>query len=81
MANNDGGQGWIIANIPYDVVSVIMHKAAQRTRTELHEPSVTTSGDGPEARVGVAVGCGESDGENKNSRSRISFTHLHKTMS
>jgi len=23
MANNDGGQGWIVANIPYDLISVI----------------------------------------------------------
>ena len=81
MANNDGGQGWIVANIPYDLISVITDKAAQRTRTKLYEPSVTTSRDWLEARVGITVGCGESGGENKGSRSGISFTHLHKSMS
>jgi len=81
MANNDGGQGWIIANIPCDSVSVVVHKAAQRTHTELYEPSITASRDGPEAGVGVTVDCGESDSENKDSRSRISFTHLHRSRS
>ena len=26
VANNDGGQGWIIANIPYALVSVIIRE-------------------------------------------------------
>jgi len=73
MANNDGGQGWIVANIPYDLVSVIKHSTTQRTHTELYEPSVTAGRDGPKARVGVTVGCCESDGENKDSRDRTPF--------
>jgi len=73
MTNDDGGQGWIVANIPCDLDSVVMHKAAQRTHTELHEPSVTASRDGPEARVSVTVGCGGSDRENQDSSGRISF--------
>jgi len=81
MANNDGGQGWIVANIPYDLVSVIVHRAAQRTHTELYERSVTAGRDGPETRVGLTVGCGESDGENKVRCGRIPFAHLHKSMS
>jgi len=73
MANNDGGQGWVVANIPYDLISVIMHRAAQRTRTVLYDPPVTASCDGLEARVGITVGCDESGNENEDSRGRISF--------
>ena len=80
MANNDGGQGWIVANIPYDLVSVIVHGATQRTHTELYNSSVTASRDGTEARVGFTVGCGESDGKNRDGHS-IPFAYLHKSMS
>ena len=43
-------------------------------RTELYEGSVTTSGDGPEAGVGVAVGCGEGEMRSKAAAVRTPHT-------
>jgi len=80
MANNDGGQGWVVANVPYDLVSVIKCKTDQRIRTMLYESPVTPSSYGLESRVGFTVVCDENNGENKTSRG-VPFAHLHKSMS
>ena len=82
MTNNDGGQGWIITNVPYDPVSVIVCKAPQQPiRTMLYHSPVTTSRDWLEARVGVAVGCDERDDEHQGRHGRISFTYVRKPTS
>ena len=80
VANNDGGQGWIIANIPYEFTSVIAPRPIQlQIRTELHNGSVTTSRDGLEARVGVTVGCSKRRMRRKTTMARALHTppHVH----
>jgi len=63
MANNDGGQGWVVANIPYDHILAIARRTAKYIRTELRYSPVTARRNGLEARVGIAVGCDECDDE------------------
>lgn len=41
MANNDGGQGWITVNLPYDTISVIVCSTAQYIRTVVCHSPVT----------------------------------------
>jgi len=67
MANNDGVQRWVIANVPYYPISVIAYKNFQRIRTELYHGPVTARRNGLEARIGVTVGCYESNDEHKES--------------
>jgi len=82
MANNDGGQGGIIANIPYDPISVIVCKAThQDIHTILHHSPVTTSRDWQEARVRMAVGCDERDNEHQYCHAWTFFTHPRKSTS
>ena len=57
MANNDGGQGWVVANVPYDPISAIARRDIQYIRTVLYQSPVTACRNGLEARVGIAVGC------------------------
>jgi hypothetical protein len=80
VANDDGGQGWIIANIPYKLTSVIAPKPIQlQIRTELHNGSVTTSRDGLEARVDITVRCGKRKTRRKTTATRALHTppHVH----
>jgi len=82
MANDDGSQGGIVTNIPYDFASVIVYKTAhQQIRTVLYKGSVTAGRNGLEARVGVTVGWDERDDENQDLHDYISFTYLRKSMS
>ena len=73
MTNNDSIQGRIVANVPFDLVSVIIYKITQRQiHTKLYEGSVTASSGGLEARIGVTVVCGEHGDENEDSSAGIS---------
>lgn len=64
MANNDGFQGWIVANVPYDPILAIARRTVHYIRTVLLYSPVTACLNGPEARVGITVGCNECDDEN-----------------
>lgn len=82
MANNDCVQGRIVANVPFELVSAIAHKATQQQiHTKLYDGSVTTGCNGLEARVGVTVVWGEHEDENEGSWGHTSFTYLRKSMS
>ena len=81
MANNDGGQGRVIANVPYYPISVIVYKTPQHIRTVLYHGPITASRNGLEARVGVTVGCHKNEDEHKEYHGRISCRHLRKSIS
>ena len=82
MTNNNSGQGWVVTNIPFDLVSGIVRKITQRRiHTELYKGSVTTSCDRLEVRVCATIGCDECNDENEDSYDLTSLTYLHKSMS
>jgi len=63
MGNNDSGQGWVVANVPYGSISAIARRTVQYIRTVLYQSPVTTCRNDLEARVGIAVGCDECGDE------------------